>query len=192
MAYSSMSQQREYIESVREEVKQKLLRSGFKTIRNEDSFDIFQAPENTSLRLNFADTNHDVESVFLYAADITVDYSLPDNETFSISMPLENIVKIDITVNQEVDSIDKNFIYNQLIEAGFKKVPKSKKQSSNKETIELTPRKDSDIVINHVNINNRVVYVTLYEYFMIVEFSNQGRKFETTIDYKDITSFNFF
>ena len=192
MAYSSMSQQKEYIESVREEVKQKLLRSGFKTIRNEDSFDIFQAPENTSLRLNFADTNHDVESVFLYAADITVDYSLPDNETFSISMPLENIVKIDITVNQEVDSIDKNFIYNQLIEAGFKKVPKSKKQSSNKETIELTPRKDSDIVINHVNINNRVVYVTLYEYFMIVEFSNQGRKFETTIDYKDITSFNFF
>ena len=187
-----MSQQKEYIESVREEVKQKLLRSGFKTIRNEDSFDIFQAPENTSLRLNFADTNHDVESVFLYAADITVDYSLPDNETFSISMPLENIVKIDITVNQEVDSIDKNFIYNQLIEAGFKKVPKSKKQSSNKETIELTPRKDSDIVINHVNINNRVVYVTLYEYFMIVEFSNQGRKFETTIDYKDITSFNFF
>jgi hypothetical protein len=192
MAYSSMSQQREYIESVREEVKRKLLQSGFKTIRSEDTFDIFQAPENTSLQLNFANTNHDVDRVFLYATDITVVYPLPDNEEFSISMPLENIVKIDITVNKKVDYVDKNFIYNQLIEGGFKKVPKSKKQSSNKETIELTPRKDSDIVINHVNINNRVVYVTLYEYFMIVEFSNQGRKFETTIDYKDITSFNFF
>ena len=192
MAYSSMSQQKEYIESVREEVKQKLLQSGFKTIRNEDSFDIFEAPENTSLRLNFADTNHDVESVFLYAADITVDYSLPDNETFSISMPLENIVKIDITVNQKVDYIDKNFIYKQLIEAGFKRVPKSKKQTSNKETIELTPRKDSDIVINHVNINRKIVYVTLYEYFMVIVYSSDGNLFEASIEYNDITSFNFF
>lgn len=186
-----MSQQREYIENVRKEVKQKLLQAGFKSIRNEDSFDIFQAPENTSLQLNFADTNHDVESVFLYAADITVDYSLPDNETFSISMPLEKIVKIDITVHQKVDYVDKNFIYKQLIEAGFKRVPKSKKRTSNKETIELIPSKGSDIVINHIDINNKITYITLYEYFMIVEFSNQDRKFETSIEYYNITSFDF-
>lgn len=191
MAYSSMSQQKEYIENVREDVKKKLLDSGFKNIRSEDTFDIFEAPPNTTMILNFADTHHDVDRVFLYAADITVVYPLPDNEEFSVSMPLENIVKIDIVVTKQMETADKNTIYKQLIEAGFKRVPKSKKMFSNKETIELTPRKGSDIVINHIDINNKITYITLYEYFMIVEFSNQDRKFETSIEYYNITSFDF-
>ena len=186
-----MSQQKEYIENVREDVKKKLLDSGFKNIRSEDTFDIFEAPPNTTMILNFADTHHDVDRVFLYAADITVVYPLPDNEEFSVSMPLENIVKIDIVVTKQMETADKNTIYKQLIEAGFKRVPKSKKMFSNKETIELTPRKGSDIVINHIDINNKITYITLYEYFMIVEFSNQDRKFETSIEYYNITSFDF-
>ena len=192
MAYSSMSQQKEYIESVREDVKKKLLDSGFKNIRSEDTFDIFEAPPNTTMILNFADTHHDVDRVFLYAADITVVYPLPDNEEFSVSMPLENIVKIDIVVTKQMETADKNTIYKQLIEAGFKRVPKSKKMFSNKETIELTPRKDSDIIINHVNINSKIEYVTLYEYFMVIVYSSDGNLFETSIDYNDIEDFNLF
>ncbi len=185
-----MVQDVEYIKKVRANIKEKLLKSGFKSVRNDDTFDIFQAPPNTTIVLNYGDTNHDVDNVFLYAADITVVYKLADEQEFNISMPLENIVNADIVVTSQTDFADKNTVYNQLIGYGYKKTEKKKKHTSDNGLIELTPPKNSTISINNVHINRRVQYVTLYDYFIVVVYADDGNLFEATIEYNDIRNFN--
>ena len=188
-----MVQDVEYIKKVRANIKEKLLKAGFKSVRNDDTleialFDILQAPPNTTIVLNYGDTNRDVDSVFLYAADITVVYKLEDAQEFNISMPLENIVNADIVVTSQTDIADKNTVYNQLIGYGY--TGKKKKHTSNNDVIELTPPKNSTISINNVHINRKVQYVTLYDYFIVVVYADDGNLFEATIEYNDIQNFN--
>jgi regulation of enolase protein 1 (concanavalin A-like superfamily) len=103
-------------------------------------------------------------------------------------MPLENIVNADIVVTSQTDIADKNTIYNQLIGYGY--TGKKKKHTSNNDVIELTPPKNSTISINNVHINRKVQYVTLYDYFIVVVYADDGNLFEATIEYNDIQNFN--
>ena len=101
-----------------------------------------------------------------------------------------NIVNADIVVTSEAEIADKNTVYNQLIGYGYKKTTKNKKHTSDNGLIELTPPKNSTITINDVHINRRVQYVTLYDYFIVVVYADDGNLFEATIEYNDIQNFN--